>query len=60
MNTEKILAHADLTACYFRALVDKGVPMVAAIQLTSSYVSSCQIVENSNQPPREPWQGPSA
>lgn len=55
MNTEKILQDAEVAATYLRALVDKGVPMVAAVPLTSSYVSARQIVEGNKDGPSEPW-----
>jgi hypothetical protein len=55
---EQIIADAEVAACYLRALVDKGVPMMAAIQLTSSYVSSYQITQASKDEPREPWEDP--
>jgi hypothetical protein len=58
MTTEKILAHAEMAAIYFRALVDKGVPAQAAVQLTCSYVGSVVISQAGNEGPREPWQDP--
>lgn len=58
MKTEKILEHAELAAIYFRALVDKGVPIRAATDLTSSYVHATIYAAASNEKPREPWQDP--
>lgn len=60
MKAEKILADAEVAACYLRALVDKGVPMMAAVNLTCSYVSSYQITQASKDEPREPWREPGA
>lgn len=56
MKTEQILADAEVAACYLRALTDRGVPMMAAVSLTCSYVSSKQIVDRGSDSPREPWQ----
>lgn len=56
MKTEKILEDAEVAAVYLRALIDKGVPMVAAVNLTSSYVTSIRFTEASKEAPREPWQ----
>lgn len=58
MNTERILADAEMAAIFLRALIDKGVPMMAAVSLTSSYISSYQITQASKDEPREPWQEP--
>lgn len=56
MNTEKIIADAEIAACYFRALCDKGVPAMAAVSLTSSYVSAHQLSRSANEEPRKPWE----
>lgn len=56
MTTEKIIADAEVAACYLRTLLANGVPMFAAIQLTSSYVSAKLISDRGDSPPREPWQ----
>lgn len=58
MKTERILADAEVAAVFLRALIDKGVPMMAAVNLTSSYISSYQITQASKDEPREPWQEP--
>lgn len=58
MKTERIIADAEIAAVYLRALIDKGVPMMAAVNLTSSYVSSYQITQASKDEPREPWKDP--
>lgn len=55
-KTEVILAHAELAATYFRALVDKGVPVDSAVSMTSSYVSSTILSERYGKPPQEPWE----
>lgn len=60
MKTERILADAEVAAVLLRALIDKGVPMMAAVSLTSSYISSYQITQASKDEPREPWQEPGA
>lgn len=60
MKTERILADAEVAAVFLRALIDKGVPMMAAVSLTSSYISSYQITQASKDEPREPWQEPPA
>lgn len=56
MNTAKVLEDAEVAAVYLRALIEKGVPMMAAVSLTSSYVSSRQIVDGSKDKPQEPWE----
>lgn len=56
MKTERVLEHAEVTAVFFRALVDRGVPVAPAAQLTASYVSTVVITEASGEKPREPWQ----
>lgn len=56
MKTEKILADAEIAATFLRALIDKGVPMMAAVSLTSSYITSHAITEASKDKPREPWE----
>lgn len=56
LTTEKIIADAEVAACYLRALTDKGVPMMAAVSLTQSYVSAHQITEASKDEPRKPWE----
>lgn len=57
-RTEQIIEDAEVAATYLRALIDKGVPVMAAVQLTSSYLSSYQITRASKDEPREPWQEP--
>lgn len=57
MKTEQIMEDAEITAVYLRALLDKQVPMLAAVQLTSSYVSSYQITRASQNEPKKPWEG---
>ncbi|HEY9465851.1 MAG TPA: hypothetical protein VIR54_22305 [Vicinamibacterales bacterium] len=58
MKTEQILADAEVAAIYLRALIDKGVPMMAAVSLTSSYVHACRFTDEAKREPREPWQDP--
>jgi len=55
--TERILEDAEVAAMYLRSLIERGVPMVAAVTLTSSYVQSRQFVEAGKDKPREPWEG---
>ena len=55
--TDKILEDAEVAAIYLRALITKGVPMLPAVQLTSSYVSARQITDSQKDKPREPWEG---
>lgn len=31
MKTEQVIADAEVAACFFRALIDKGVPTFAAV-----------------------------
>lgn len=50
-------AETPAAACYFRALVAKGVPIEPATSLTSSYVLGCRMSADRNRPPREPWEG---
>lgn len=56
MKAEKVLADAEIAACYLRALLDKGVPMIAAVQLTSSYCSALLISEKGDDKPKPPWE----
>ncbi len=56
INTEQILADAEVAALFFRALVDKGVQPYHAASLTSSYVSSRQLSRASNEEPKKPWE----
>ncbi len=58
MTSDRIIAHAELAAAYLRALVEKGVTMNAAVQLTQSYVSSYQIAEALTDKPTEQWEEP--
>jgi len=58
IHTEQILEDAEVAAIYFRALIDKGVSVQAAIQMTSSYVWAKRSSDTANETPREPWQGP--
>lgn len=57
MNSERIIAHAEIAACYFRSLVEKGVPVTAAVSLTSTYVQSVQFIDAGKEAPKEPWEG---
>lgn len=54
--SDKIIEDAEVAAVYLRALVDRGVPMVAAIQLTASYVSARQITNAHRDEPKPPWE----
>ena len=56
ITVEQIIEDAEVAAVYFRAIVDKGVPMLAAIQLTSSYALAKRINDNQNEKPHEPWE----
>jgi len=56
LTVERILADAEIAATYFRALCDKGVPAMAAVSLTSSYVSGHIISRGANEEPRKPWE----
>lgn len=58
MNTEKIIADAEVAATYLRALLDNGVPMQAAISLTGNYAMSVRIAEASKEEPKPPWEAP--
>lgn len=60
MKTEKIIEDAEVAAVYLRALIDKGVPMMAAVSLTQSYVSANRISESAKDEPRKPWEGDGA
>ncbi len=55
-KTKKVADDATLAAVYFRTLVAEQVPVLAAIQLTSAYISAGRIAEQGDKPPREPWQ----
>jgi hypothetical protein len=56
VNTEKIIKDAEVAAVYLRALVDRGVPMAAATQLTSSYVAARQFNDAQKGEPKPPWE----
>ena len=55
-KAEVVVEDADITACYFRRLVDEGVPTMAAISITGSYIQSLIIAERADEDPSEPWQ----
>jgi hypothetical protein len=55
--TEKVIEDAEVAALYLRQLLDKGVPMMAAVSLTQGYISARQITGSQNDKPREPWEG---
>jgi hypothetical protein len=57
-TTEQIIEDAEIAAAYLRSLIEKGVPMMAAVSLTSSYISSFAIRDLGDDPPKEPWQEP--
>lgn len=57
-DTKKVLDDAECAAVFFRALVEKGVPAVAAVNLTGSYISSRQITDAQRDRPDEPWNKP--
>jgi hypothetical protein len=54
--TEKIIEDAEVAALYLRQLLEKGVPMMAAVSLTQSYASARQITDSQKDKPREPWE----
>jgi len=56
IQTEKILEDAEAAAVFLRALVAKGVPLMAAVNLTSSYLSARQITDSQKDTPKEPWE----
>jgi hypothetical protein len=56
LDTEKILADAEVAAVYLRALLDKGVPMQAAISLTGNYALANRISDASKEEPKPPWE----
>lgn len=58
LTTEQIISDAEIVATFMRALVDKGVPISAAVSLAGNYLQSVIIVRHSNQKPDEPWQDP--
>ena len=55
-STERILVDAEVAAVFLRALIDKGIPMAAAVTLTSSYLSSHTIADSYKDRPKEPWE----
>lgn len=57
ITVERVVEHAELAACYFRALAEKGVPAMAAVNLTGSYVGAVVITQASGENPQEPWEG---
>lgn len=57
MKPEKILEYAELAACYFRALVDKGVAPPHAVSLASSFVGNVLFASEFGKEPRQPWEG---
>jgi len=60
MKRNQIIADAEVTALYFRQLIAEGVPSMAAMSLTSSYVSGLIIARAHEEKPREPWEGDNA
>ena len=52
VDKAKILADADIGATYVLALIERGVPVSAAIGMASSYIFACRASEE----PREPWE----
>lgn len=56
MKTEQILADAEVAAVYLRALLDKGVPMNAAVSLTGSYAIAVRCADAAKEEPRKPWE----
>ena len=55
-STERILVDAEVAAVFLRALIDKGIPMAAAVNLTSSYLGSHTIADSWKDKPKEPWE----
>ena len=56
LDTQRILNDAEVAAIFLRAIVEKGVPMSAAVNLTSAYLTSRQFAEQANAKPKEPWE----
>jgi len=61
MNIEKdILAHVELvstmTATFFKALIEKGVPVEAATTLTSGYIYTMLSINKPKEFPKNPWE----
>jgi hypothetical protein len=56
MKTEQILADAEIAAVYLRALLDKGVPMSAAVTLTGNYALAVRCSEAAKEEPKKPWE----
>ncbi len=58
MKTETIISEAEIVATFFRALINNGVPMLAATNLASTYIISIRSAAANNERPREPWEEP--
>lgn len=56
LPTEKILEHAEVVASFFRALVDKGIPVSAAISLAQTYIQTVVLTDITGQEPKKPWE----
>ena len=54
--TEFTVELAAMAALFLRRLVDEGVPMSVAVQLTQSYVSSTVVAMVGEEEPAEPWE----
>lgn len=55
--TERIIEDAELAAVYLRALLDRGLPAMAAVTLTGNYINARVFTESQKAKPREPWEG---
>ena len=57
IDPKEIEEHAELAAVFLRALIEKGVPIAAAVNLTQTYVLTRINAEIMGQEPKPPWQG---
>lgn len=53
-KAEKVIEHAETTAIYLTALIDKGVPRYEATSFASEYIQS--FIFTDLPKPREPWE----
>lgn len=51
-----IIVDAEMTATFLRALLEREIPMPAAITLSSTYLQTHILARIGSQKPKEPWE----
>lgn len=59
IDAEQIEQHAELGACFLRALLTKSIPIQAAVQLTQTYLMTRINIDVHQEKPKDPWEGDS-